>query len=87
MNGQALVGAQGGIADRRVGIELVNGEVVVASLQRAVCPRPGHIYLPHAYAEVGREPQIQYFADVYPVKVEAVGYRSLYDPENITPRS
>ena len=44
-------------------------------------------YLPHDYAEVGRELQIQYFADVYPVKVEAVGYRSLYDPENGKPRS
>ena len=44
-------------------------------------------YLPHAYAEVWPELQIQYFADVYPVKVEAVGYRSLYDPENIKPRS
>ena len=44
-------------------------------------------YLPHAYCEVGRELQIQYFADVYPVKVEAVGYRPLYDPENVKPRS
>ena len=44
-------------------------------------------YLPHAYAEVGRELQIQYFADVYPVKVEAVGYWPLYDPENVKPRS
>ena len=34
-----------------------------------------------------RELKIPYFADVYPVKVEAVGYRSLYDPENIKPRS
>ncbi|MCY7308082.1 MAG: hypothetical protein LH632_18495 [Rhodoferax sp.] len=40
-------------------------------------------YLPHASAEVGRELQIQYFSDVYPVKVEAVGYKPLYDPENI----
>jgi len=44
-------------------------------------------YLPHAYAEVGRELQIQYFADVDPVKVEAVGYRPLYNPENIKLRS
>jgi len=44
-------------------------------------------YLPHDYCQVGRELQIQYFADVYPVKVEAVGYRSLYDPENGKPRS
>jgi len=44
-------------------------------------------YLTHAYAEVGRELQIQYFSDVYPVKVEAVGYKPLYDAENIKPRS
>ena len=44
-------------------------------------------YPPHAYAEVGRELQIRYFAEVYPVKVEAVGYRSLSSPENGTPRS
>ena len=44
-------------------------------------------YLPHAYCQLGRELQIQYFADVYPVKVEAVGYQSLYDPENSKPRS
>jgi glycine cleavage system aminomethyltransferase T len=45
-------------------------------------------YLPQAiYCEVGRELQIQYFADVYPVEVEAVGYRPLYDPENAKPRS
>ena len=40
-------------------------------------------YLPHAYAQVGRKPQIQYFADVYPVTVEAVGCKSLYAAENI----
>ncbi len=30
---------------------------------------------------------VQYFADIYPVKVEAVGYKSLHDPENGKPRS
>ncbi|MEO7940472.1 MAG: glycine cleavage T C-terminal barrel domain-containing protein, partial [Burkholderiaceae bacterium] len=44
-------------------------------------------YLPHEYCQVGRELQIQYFADIYPVKVEAVGYQSLYDPENGKPKS
>ena len=44
-------------------------------------------YLPHAYCEVGRELQIQYFGDVYPVQVVAVGYRPLYDAENVKPRS
>jgi len=44
-------------------------------------------YLPRESCQVGRELQIQYFADVYPVKVEAVGYAPLYDPENSKPRS
>ena len=44
-------------------------------------------YLPHAYCELGRELQVQYFGDVYPVKVVAVGYNTLYDPENIKQRS
>jgi glycine cleavage system aminomethyltransferase T len=44
-------------------------------------------YLPIEYCEVGRELQIQYFADVYPVHVAAVGYAPLYDPENAKPRS
>jgi len=44
-------------------------------------------YLPHGYAQVGRELQIQYFADLYPVRVEAVGYRPLYDPKNLRPKS
>ncbi len=44
-------------------------------------------YLPHEFCEVGRELQIQYFADVYPVQVAAVGYKPLYDPENLKPRS
>ncbi len=44
-------------------------------------------WLLRTYCEVGRELQIQYFADVYPVRVEAVGYKSLYDPENVKPRS
>ena len=44
-------------------------------------------WLPHAYCQVGCELQIQYFADVYPVRVEAMGYKSLYDPENVKPRS
>jgi sarcosine dehydrogenase len=44
-------------------------------------------YLPYDYCQVGRELQIQYFGDVYPVRVEAVGYGPLYDPENTKPRS
>jgi glycine cleavage system aminomethyltransferase T len=44
-------------------------------------------YLPYAFCQVGRELQIQYFEDVYPVTVAAVGYGALYDPENTKPRS
>jgi glycine cleavage system aminomethyltransferase T len=44
-------------------------------------------YLPMDYCQVGRELQVQYFADVYPVQVAAVGYAPLYDPENAKPRS
>jgi len=44
-------------------------------------------YLPRKYAEAGRELMMEYFAEHYPIKVEAVGYRPLYDPENEKPRS
>ena len=44
-------------------------------------------YLPRSYCEVGRELQIEYFGETYPVVVEAVGYRPLYDPENVKPKS
>ncbi len=44
-------------------------------------------YLPYDYCQVGRELQIEYFNETYPVRVEAVGYGALYDPENVKPRS
>ncbi len=44
-------------------------------------------YLPYEYCQVGRELSIQYFGEVYLVKVEAVGYGPLYDPENLKPKS
>ena len=44
-------------------------------------------YLPHAYCEVGRTLQVEYFSETYPVEVAAVGYKPLYDPENLKPRS
>ncbi len=44
-------------------------------------------YLPHAYAEEGRDLAIEYFGERYPVRVAAVGYGSLYDPANAKPRS
>ena len=47
----------------------------------------GHAAVPMACCEVGRESKSRYFADVYPAKVEAVGYRPLFDAENVKPRS
>jgi glycine cleavage system aminomethyltransferase T len=44
-------------------------------------------YLPWAYCQEGRKLQVEYFAETYPVEVVAVGYRPLYDPENLKPRS
>ena len=44
-------------------------------------------YLPHGHCQEGRELLIEYFGEQYPVKVEAVGYRALYDPENERPKS
>jgi glycine cleavage system aminomethyltransferase T/glycine/D-amino acid oxidase-like deaminating enzyme len=44
-------------------------------------------YLPHAWCEVGRRLVVEYFGETFPVEVAAVGYRPLYDPENLKPRS
>lgn len=44
-------------------------------------------YLPNEFAQEGRELLIEYFNEQYPVKVEAVGYKPLYDPQNLKPRS
>jgi len=44
-------------------------------------------YLPHTYCEEGRELQMDYFHETYPLKVAAVGYKPLYDPKNERPKS
>ena len=44
-------------------------------------------YLPSDIAEVGREFVMEYFNESFPIKVEAVGYGALYDPENKLPKS
>ena len=44
-------------------------------------------YLPSERCREGESFQIEYFGERYPVEVAAVGYRSLYDPENLKPRS
>jgi glycine cleavage system aminomethyltransferase T/glycine/D-amino acid oxidase-like deaminating enzyme len=44
-------------------------------------------YLPHEYAKEGQELIVEYFEEQYPVVVTGVGYKPLYDPENLKPRS
>ena len=43
-------------------------------------------YLPREYAEEGRTLLIEYFDESFPVRVEAVGCKGLYDPDNLLPR-
>ncbi len=44
-------------------------------------------YLPYKYCKVGAELLIDYFDEQYPVIVASVGYKPLYDTENVKPRS
>ena len=44
-------------------------------------------WLPHEKAVEGKVFEIEYFAERYPVRVAGVGYKSLYDAENLKPRS
>ncbi len=44
-------------------------------------------YLPWAYCQTGRKLQVEYFSETYPVEVVAIGYKPLYDPENLKPRT
>ena len=44
-------------------------------------------YLPADYCEVGRALTISYFDEIYPVEVVGIGYKPIYDPENLKPRS
>jgi glycine cleavage system aminomethyltransferase T/glycine/D-amino acid oxidase-like deaminating enzyme len=44
-------------------------------------------YLPRSYCQTGRKLAVEYFGEAYPVEVESVGYKPLYDPENLKPRS
>ena len=43
-------------------------------------------YLPKEYAEEGRTLLIEYFDESFPVRVEVVGCKGLYDPDNLLPR-
>ena len=44
-------------------------------------------YLPFDYCKEGQELAIEYFGEQYPVVVESVGYKPLYDPANEKPKS
>ncbi len=44
-------------------------------------------YLPHEYCQEGRELITEYLGEQFTMKVESVGYKPLYDPENKLPRS
>ena len=39
-------------------------------------------YIPVEYAQEGRELTLEYFQEHYPIRIEAVGYRALFDPDN-----
>ncbi len=44
-------------------------------------------YLPWSHCQEGRTLAVEYFGETYPVEVAGVGYKPLYDPENLKPRS
>src|SRR3954451_9917460 len=44
-------------------------------------------YLPWAYCQEGRRLAVQYFGETYPVEVAAVGYKALYDSQNLKSKS
>ncbi|WP_294928295.1 FAD-dependent oxidoreductase, partial [uncultured Paracoccus sp.] len=91
-----------GIARYPVGILPVldpdTGEVLVDELGRrsytssiAYGPTIGRnialAYLPWSYAREGRKLVLEYMGETFPAEVAAVGYKPLYDPENLKPRS
>ena len=44
-------------------------------------------YIPAELAKTGTELVMEYFTEHYPIRIEAVGYQPLLDPENLRPRS
>ena len=44
-------------------------------------------YLPHEYAHEGQQLMMEYFGEPYPITVDAVGCKALYDSSNQLPRS
>ena len=79
-------------------LEANSGEVLTDSLGRrsystsiAWGPSLGKnillAYIPWELAEEGREFLLEYFSETYPVRLEAVGYRPLLDPDNLRVKS
>jgi glycine cleavage system aminomethyltransferase T/glycine/D-amino acid oxidase-like deaminating enzyme len=44
-------------------------------------------YLPWDYCQEGRKLTVSYMDEIYPVEVYGIGYKPIYDPENLKPRS
>ncbi|BES72599.1 FAD-dependent oxidoreductase [Marinobacter nanhaiticus D15-8W] len=74
-------------------LDPATGEVLIDSEgRRSYCtsvvygPSVGKIillgYIPHEFAEEGRKLTLEYFHEPFPIRIEAVGCRALYDPEN-----
>ena len=79
-------------------VDPATGEVLVDELGRrsyttsiAYGPTVGKnialAYLPWSHCQVGRKLNVEYFAETYPVEVVGVGYKPIYDPENLKPRT
>lgn len=47
----------------------------------------GLAYLPHELCQEGREFITEYLGEQFTMILESVGYKLLYDPENLLPRS
>jgi len=79
-------------------VDPATGEVLVDELGRrsyttsiAYGPTVGKnialAYLPWSHCQVGRRLNVEYFSESYPVEVVSVGYKPIYDPENLKPRT
>ena len=44
-------------------------------------------FIPHEYCQEGRILDMDYFDEIYKVKIESLGYGAMYDPENIKTHS
>ncbi|MEM7196321.1 MAG: glycine cleavage T C-terminal barrel domain-containing protein, partial [Pseudomonadota bacterium] len=93
---------QNGVARYPVGscpvLDPDSNEVIVDSLGRrsyltsiafgpSIGKNIGLVYLPNDYAVEGRELVMEYFDEPFPIRVEAVGCKALYDPANELPKT